>query len=109
MKASVSPRSRTRPFQQVQHLRLAGHVKARHDLIRQNEIGLQRDGARDADALALAARQFVRDSGGERRRQADMIQRLRHPLSMSSKPCSRSGPAMMVPTRWRGFSDDIGS
>ena len=42
-------------FQQVQHLRLRGHVQAGNNLIGQNEIRPQRDGAGDADALALAA------------------------------------------------------
>ena len=46
--------------QQVQHLRLTGYIKAGNDLIRQNEIGPQRDGAGDADPLTLTARQFMR-------------------------------------------------
>ena len=48
--------------QQVQHLRLDGHVQCRHRLPRlvaHDELRVHGQGARDAHALALAARELV--------------------------------------------------
>ena len=45
--------------QQVQHLRLDGHVQCRHRLVAHDELRVHGQGARDAHALALAARELV--------------------------------------------------
>ena len=46
--------------QQGQDLRLARDIEAGHDLVGHDKPRLQGDGPSDTDALALAARQFVR-------------------------------------------------
>ena len=48
------------PLEQVQHLRLDRHVQRRHRLVADDDGGLERQRARDANALALAARELVR-------------------------------------------------
>ena len=55
-------------------MRLRRHVEAGHDLVGDDEVRLQRQGAGDACALALAARQLVRIAVDESRRQADEIE-----------------------------------
>ena len=46
--------------QQVDHLRLHGHVERRDGLVAHDEARVHRERARDADALALAAGELVR-------------------------------------------------
>ncbi len=46
-------------LEQVQHLRLHRHVERRDRLVANDQLGLQRKRARDADTLALAARELV--------------------------------------------------
>ena len=46
--------------QQIHHLRLNRHVERRDRLVRDDERRVQRERARDADALALAAAELVR-------------------------------------------------
>src|SRR3954454_21481399 len=46
--------------QQVQDLRLDRDIESRHGLVGDDDLGLQRDRARNADALTLAARELVR-------------------------------------------------
>ena len=46
--------------QQIEHLRLHRHVERGHRFVGHDQLGLRRQGAGDGDALALAARQFVR-------------------------------------------------
>ena len=46
-------------LEQVDHLRLNGNVERRHRLVTDNQLGLQDQGASNADALALAAGKFV--------------------------------------------------
>ena len=50
--------------QQVQHLRLDGHVQRRDGLVADDELGPQRQRAGDADALPLAAGELVRVAPG---------------------------------------------
>ena len=45
--------------EQVEHLRLDRHVQRRGGLVGHQDLGLQHHGARDGDALALAAREHV--------------------------------------------------
>ena len=53
--------------EQLQHLRLDRYVERRYRLIGHQQIGLERERPRDADALALAAREFVREAIRRRR------------------------------------------
>ena len=46
--------------QEVEDLGLDRHVDGRYGLVENNELGPEREGARDADALALAARELSR-------------------------------------------------
>ena len=47
-------------LQQIEDLRLDGHVERRHGLVADDEARLERERARDPDALSLAAGEFVR-------------------------------------------------
>ena len=46
--------------QQVDDLRLNGHVQRGNRLVADDELGVERQGACDADALALSAGELVR-------------------------------------------------
>jgi hypothetical protein len=46
--------------EQVEDLRLHRHVERRHRLVADDDVGLQGQGARNADALPLPARELVR-------------------------------------------------
>ena len=48
--------------QQVDDLRLHRHVEGRGRLVENHELRFEHDGARDGDALALSAREFMRVS-----------------------------------------------
>ena len=56
--------------QHVDHLRLDRHVQRRHRLVADHQAGLERQRARDADALALAAGELVRIALGHVGQQA---------------------------------------
>jgi hypothetical protein len=92
---------------QVQDLRLHRDVERRGRLVADQELGVGGQRARDRDALALAAREFVREFlavGGERptwaaaRRPAPRSR----PASVA-RPKARIGSAMMSRTRQRGL------
>ena len=51
-------------LEQVEHLRLDRHVERGHGLVADDEVRLQDERPGDADALALATAELVRDSGG---------------------------------------------
>ena len=61
--------------QELEDLRLHRHVQPRDDFVRDYQTRIQRDGARDADALALAARELVRIAVEELRRQVDSLEK----------------------------------
>ena len=63
------------PSKQRKDLRFRGDIEAGDDLVGQHEFRRQRQGARNANALALAARQFMTITAGEALRQADAMQR----------------------------------
>ena len=65
--------------QQVDHLRLDRHVERRHRLVGDDELRLDRERARDADALALAAGELVRKAPRVLGREADERQQLGDP------------------------------
>ena len=60
--------------QQVEHLGADGHIQCRDGLIGDDELRLHDEGAGDADALALAAGELVREAGGKFGQQADIQQ-----------------------------------
>src|SRR4249920_737311 len=66
-------------LQQVDDLRLDRDVERAHRLVRHDEVGAQRQCASDADALALAARQFVWVAVGVAWVQPDDLQELADP------------------------------
>ena len=60
MKMSVSPMLALELAQQVEDLCLDRDVERRHRLVGDQQLGLERDRAGDADPLALAAGELVR-------------------------------------------------
>ncbi len=76
MKIIANPMDAWKVGEQVQDLRLHRHVQRRDRLVRDDDIGCRQNGAGDADTLALAAAQFVREMRGERGIEADIRQRL---------------------------------
>ena len=60
MNAMASPSSRDSEPEQIEHLRLRRHIETGNDLVGEHEVGREQRRPRDADALALTARQFVR-------------------------------------------------
>ena len=73
-------------FEQVDHLRLDRDVEGGDGLVGDDEVRVGRESAREADPLALAARELVRVAGGRVGGQADGLEQLAHPLP-------RPGPA----------------
>ena len=71
-------------LEQVDHLRLDRHVERGDGLVAHYELGFERQGARDPDALALPARHLVRITVGEFRIEAADREQLAHP---GSAPC----------------------
>src|SRR5215831_19226106 len=62
--------------EEIQHLRLDRHVEGGHGLVSHDEARLEGQGRRDADALALAARQLVGIALGEGGMEPDHLQQL---------------------------------
>ena len=62
--------------QQVDDLRLDGDVQRRHRLVGDDQLRLQGQRPRDADALPLAARELVRIAAGGVPGHADHVQQL---------------------------------
>ena len=62
--------------EQVEDLRLHGDVEGRRRLVADDDLGPHDEGARDGDALALAARELAGIAVGEARGQADTFQHL---------------------------------
>ena len=65
--------------QQIDHLRLDRNVQGRDRFVADDETRLDRERAGDADALTLAAGEFVRITGRVLRRESDQSEQLRHP------------------------------
>ena len=65
-------------LQQVDHLRLDRDVERRDRLVAHDQLRAERQRAGDADALALAARELVREVGHLRGPQADAVEQRRH-------------------------------
>ena len=69
--------------EQFQHLRLHRDIQRRDRLVRDQHVGIERQGAGDGDALALAAGELVRiarDGIGRQIDQFEQIARLRQRL-----------------------------
>ena len=103
-------RARARPAvrQQVDDLRLYRHVERRHRLVADDQARAQSQRARDADALALAAREFVRIALRHARRRSPRLQHFLRPAPGAlgdRAPARCSGSAIISPTVMRGLSD----
>ena len=77
------------------------HVERRDGLVAHDERWIHRQGARDPDALSLAARELVRISAGEIGRKADESEQLGNPLLARTR---RAGEVMDV----ERLTEDIG-
>ena len=99
--------------QQVDHLRLHRDVERRDRLVGDDERRIERERARQADPLALAAAELVRVARQMRRIEADQLEQLRDlaPRRSAFDPIRwmTSGSSTMSPTRIRGLSDEYGS
>ncbi len=73
------PEPRLQILEQIDHLRLDGNIQRRYRLVADDQIGLHRERAGDADALALAAREFVRIAPRVIGREPDQPQQLLDP------------------------------
>ena len=86
MKSNVSPCCCCSSTQQVQDLRLDRDVERADRLVADDQLGPQRERARDADALALAARELVRVAADRARLQADLREQLLHRARAAPRP-----------------------
>ena len=97
--------------EQVDDLRLDRDVERGDRLVEQDQLRIDGQRPRDADPLALAAGELVREAAEVLGMQADPLEQLTALGSIPSlcTPRSRSGVARIWPTRLRGFSDACGS
>ena len=94
-------------LQQVEDLRLHRDVERRDRLVADDQLRLERERARDADPLALAAGELVRVAVVVLRAQPDAGEQLRTRLFTSfSVRWIANGSPMIWPTLLRGFSDE---
>ena len=111
MNSMVRPSCALQVEQQVQHLRLHGDVERRDRLVGDDELRLEGERAGDADALALAAGEFVRIAVHRVRRQADALPAARATARGRSAavpmPWMTSASPMMSRTVMRGFEAGI--
>ena len=68
-------------LQHIDHLGLNGHVQGGDGLVADDELGIDRQGAGDADALALAAGELVGVAVGVLPHQAHVVQQFIDPLA----------------------------
>src|SRR6266700_3297509 len=66
--------------QEIEHLRTDRDIERRNRLVTDDELGLDCERARNGDALALAAGEFMRITARQARLEADKPQKLVHPL-----------------------------
>ena len=92
------PEASLQVLQQVDDLRLDRDIERRYRLVADDEPRLHRDRARDADALALPAGEFVRVAPRVLRRKADQTQEFRHPLAF---------PALGQTMQCKGFGEHV--
>ena len=99
-------------LEQVEDLRLHRDVERRDRLVADDQLRVDRERAGDADALALAAGELVREAVVVLRVEADDLEQLLDApldLGVGAEPCTSSASPTMKPTRLRGFSDAYGS
>ena len=98
--------------QQIDDLRLHRHVERRHRLVADDQSRPQRERARDAQALPLAAREFVRIARHADRPQADAVEQSdgTRVADVAAEAVSklRIGSPTMSAARMRGLSDEYG-
>ena len=84
--------------EQLQHLRLHGNIERRDRLVGDQHVRLQRQRAREPDALPLAAGEFMRKAVARRKDRARPARTIPwHPRSPRPAACrARSGPAPPV-------------
>ena len=99
--------------QQLHDLRLNRDVQRRHGFVGDDERRVERQRARDADALPLAAAELVRIARrGASALEPDQLEQLRRPARaarLRAQPWMISGSSTMSPTRMRGLSEEYGS
>ena len=90
--------------QQVEDLRLDRHVQRRNRLIADDELGVESEGARDADALSLAARELVRVASRVVASEPDRLQ-----IVLDSFVSNRTvaPPILAVGLCQKAFADDV--
>ena len=76
--------------EQVDHLGLDGHVQRGHGLVQHYQLRVDGQGAGDADALALAARELMGEPVGVLRVEPDLVQKLAQAFLVRAA-CPRSG------------------
>ena len=110
MKISVRPNSRCRSRSRLSTCAWIETSSAETGSSAIEQLGFQRERARDADALALAAGELVRVAVVVLGAQADALQQLLHRLLALAWPFTRpwitNGSAMIEPTVLRGFSEE---
>jgi hypothetical protein len=73
MKRYAMPRCCCKSLEQIDDLRLHGNIQRAHRLVADDQFRLDRQRARDADALALAAGKFMRITLRVNRVEADAL------------------------------------
>jgi hypothetical protein len=76
------PEALLQVFEQIDDLRLDRHVEGRDRLVADDQLGIARQRPGDADALALAAGEFVRVAVRMGRQQADRAHEVGHALAL---------------------------
>ena len=90
--------------QQVEHLGLDGYVQRGDGFVQNDEAGVQREGARDADALALAPGEFKGEAVNGAVRHSYAVQQATHPFPARGG-CAHAVDGRRVPPqsgRWIG-------
>ncbi len=88
------------PLHQVDDLRLHRHVERRHRLVADDDLGVERETAGDADALTLTARELVRVTVDVLGVEADHVQQF---LDLAPPVALRSHLGVDV----EGLTDDV--
>ena len=78
-------------LEQVDDLRLDGHVQGRHRLVEHQQLGLHGQRPGDADALSLTTRQLMRVSTCVLRPEPDVLEQRGHALATVRPVRARSG------------------
>ena len=105
--------SRCSSSKQIQDLRADRDVERADRLVADDQVRLERERARDADALALAARELVRIAAHELRIDADLREQRLHLARAAPSPRARpkicSGSPTISSTVMRGSRLAYGS